>query len=51
VLSWLTQQQQNAKPNQINVANWIRNAWEHVTAASIVITWHSIQLNLYEPEL
>jgi hypothetical protein len=51
MLSWLTQQQQNAKPNRINVANWIRNAWEHVTATSIVNTWNNTQLNPYEPEL
>jgi transposase-like protein len=50
-INWLTQQQlPNAKPTRILVARWIRDAWERVTAVSIVNTWNSIPLHPFEPE-
>jgi len=50
-INWLTQQQlPNAKPTRILVARWIRDAWELVTAVSIVNTWNSLPLHPFEPE-
>jgi len=50
-INWLTQQQlPNAKPTRILVARWIRDAWERVTAVSIINTWNSLPLHPFEPE-
>ena len=50
-INWLTQQElPNAKPTRILVARWIRDAWERVTASSIVNTWNSLPLHPYQPE-
>ena len=45
-INWLTQQQQqNAAPSRIIVARWSRDAWELVTAVSIINTWNSLPLH------
>jgi hypothetical protein len=51
-INWLTQQQQqqNAKQTRILVAHWISDAWEHITAVSIINTWNSLPLHLFQPE-
>jgi hypothetical protein len=38
------------KPTCIPVAHWIQDAWECVTAASIVNTWNSVPLPPFQPE-
>ena len=41
-LNWQIVNEHNARPKRHEVAKWIRQAWEDVTAESIINTWRSI---------
>jgi len=44
-ISWLQQAPQGAKPNRLDVTNWISNSWNQITAETITNTWNSLQLH------
>jgi transposase-like protein len=48
-LNWQIVNEHNARPKRHDVAQWIRQAWEDVTPASITNTWRSIGINAWEP--
>jgi len=44
-IAWLQQAPQGAKPNRLDVTNWISNSWNQITAETITNTWNSLQLH------
>ena len=44
-IAWLQQAQQGAKPNRLDVTNWISNSWNQITPETIRNTWNSLQLH------
>ena len=44
-IAWLQEAPQGAKPNCLDVTNWISNSWNQISAETITNTWNSLQLH------
>ena len=46
-IMWTIANQDTAKPTRVNMARWIEQAWNRITATNITNTWNSVGLPSY----